>query len=178
MILCSIYPNTEAMHDRNKNHILPLHPHLFDEMGLASALLCYSEGFSARSGIRVELDITEEFDRLNPDTETDIFRIAQQGLANIHRHSGSPVAKIEIRQDADKATMKISDEGRGMAPEAVRDFNSGIGIIGVGIAGMRERTRVTRGRFLIRSSQAGTTIEVSLPLSENNNARAGPCSRI
>ena len=155
-----------------------LHPPLLDEMGLASALICYSEGFSARSGIRVELDISEEFDRLNPDTETAMFRIAQQGLANIHRHSGSPVAKIEIRQDAVKATMKISDEGHGMTPEAVRDFNSGTGLIGVGIAGMRERTRVMKGRFLIRSGQDGTIIEVSLPLSINNTARFGPDSRI
>jgi two-component system NarL family sensor kinase len=155
-----------------------LHPPLLDEMGLASALMCYSEGFSTRSGIRVELDISENFNRLNPDTETAMFRIAQQGLANIHRHSGSPVAKIRIRQDADKATMKISDEGRGMSPEAVKDFNSGTGLVGVGIAGMRERTRVMKGRFLIRSSQIGTTIEISLPVPENKNASSGSYSRI
>ena len=75
-----------------------LHPPLLDEMGLASALLCYSEGFSARSGIRVELDISEEFDRLNPDTETAMFRIAQQGLANIHRHSGSDRVEILVQE--------------------------------------------------------------------------------
>ena len=141
-----------------------LHPPLLDEMGLASALALYSEGFAERSGIRVELDILKDFERLPTDTETAMFRIVQQSLANIYRHSGSPVARIPIRQDAEEATMRICDEGCGMAPSVLKEFDSGTRLVGVGIAGMRERARALKGSFHISSSPNGTTIEVSLPL--------------
>jgi signal transduction histidine kinase len=95
-----------------------------------------------------------------------MFRIVQQGLANIHRHSGSRVAKIAIGQDAEEVTMKIEDQGRGIAPAVLREINSGTRLIGVGIAGMRERTRVMNGSFHITSSRYGTTIEVSLPIAD------------
>ncbi len=143
-----------------------LHPPLLDEMGLASALALYAEGFSERSGIRVELDISEDFRRLPTDTEIAMFRIVQQSLANIHRHSGSRVAKIEISQDAEEVAMKIRDEGRGIAPAILREINSSTRLVGVGIAGMRERARVLNGRFHISSSQIGTVIEVNLPIAE------------
>jgi len=144
-----------------------LHPPLLDEMGLASALEVYSEGFSGRSGIQVELDITKDFERLPTDTETALFRIVQQSLANIHRHSGSRTAKITVRRDAKEATLTISDEGHGMNPEVLKEIDSGSCLLGVGIAGMRERTRIMRGDFNIRSSQHGTTIEISLPIIES-----------
>src|SRR5579871_3553132 len=144
-----------------------LHPPLLDEMGLASALACYVDGFSARSGIRTELDIAKDFPRIHPDMETAMFRIVQQGLSNIHRHSGSSVAKIKIWQDSEHVGMTISDEGRGMAPQAVREINSGTGLVGVGIAGMRERTRVMKGYFHIQSCRDGTTISITLPPAEN-----------
>jgi signal transduction histidine kinase len=143
-----------------------LHPPLLDEMGLASALALYAQGFAERSGISVELNISEDFGRLPVDNEIAIFRIVQQGLANIHRHSGSRVAKIEIDQDAEEVTMKIQDQGRGIAPGILREINSGTRLVGVGIAGMRERTRVMNGRFHISSSRYGTTIEVSLPVTD------------
>ena len=141
-----------------------LHPPLLDEVGLASALALYVAGFAERSGMWVDLDIAEDFGRLSAETEIAMFRIVQQSLANIHRHSGSSVAKIVIRQDAEETTMQISDEGCGIAPARLREINSGRRLIGVGIAGMRERTRVLNGRFHIDSSRSGTTIEVSLPL--------------
>jgi signal transduction histidine kinase len=144
-----------------------LHPPLLDEMGLASALEVYSEGFSGRSGIQVELDISKDFERLPTDTETALFRIVQQSLANIHRHSGSRTAKITVRRDAKEATLTISDEGHGMNPEVLKELDSGSCLLGVGIAGMRERTRIMRGHFNIRSNQHGTTIEISLPIIES-----------
>jgi signal transduction histidine kinase len=144
-----------------------LHPPLLDEVGLASALALYAEGFAERSGIRVELEISEDFGRLSVDSEIAMFRIVQQGLANIHRHSGSRVAKIAIGQDAEEVTMKIEDQGCGIAPAVLREINSGTRLIGVGIAGMRERTRVMNGSFHITSSRYGTTIEVSLPIADS-----------
>jgi len=113
------------------------------------------------------LDISKDFERLPTDTETALFRIVQQSLANIHRHSGSRTAKITVRRDAKEATLTISDEGHGMNPEVLKELDSGSCLLGVGIAGMRERTRIMRGHFNIRSSQHGTTIEISLPIIES-----------
>jgi signal transduction histidine kinase len=144
-----------------------LHPPLLDEMGLASALAVYAEGFAERSGIRVELDISRDFERLPTDIETALFRIVQQSLANIHRHSGSRTAAIVVTHDAEEITLKISDEGHGIAPEALREINSGTRLTGVGIAGMRERARIMKGRFYISSSPRGTTIEINLPTVES-----------
>jgi two-component system NarL family sensor kinase len=144
-----------------------LHPPLLDEMGLGCALAMYSEGFAQRSGIRVELDIPSDFGRLTTDTETAMFRIVQQSLANIYRHSGSPVAKIAIRQDVKEATMKICDEGHGISSEVLKEFDSGAHLIGVGIAGMRERTRALKGGFYISSDRNGTTIEVRFPIAQS-----------
>ena len=142
-----------------------LHPPLLDDMGLASAIRSYAEGFAERSKIRVEVDIPNEFGRLSSDTETALFRVVQQSLANIHRHSGSCVAKIRMRQDAEEVTAVVADEGCGIAPDVLKQFDTGGRLLGVGIAGMRERVRVMKGRFNIKSSQDGTTIEVSLPVS-------------
>jgi len=161
--------NCREMVDRCTSEIRTLsyllHPPLLDEMGLASAIRSYSEGFAERSSIRVELDIPEDFGRLAGDTETALFRVVQQSLANIHRHSGSCVAKISIRQDTEQVTAVISDEGCGIAPDVLKQFDTGGPLLGVGIAGMRERIRVMKGRFNIRSNSDGTTIEVSLPIA-------------
>ena len=140
-----------------------MHPPLLDEMGLAVALKGYAVGFAERSGIRVGLDIPKDFGRLPSDTETSLFRVVQQSLANIHRHSGSHVAKIKIRQNGEQTTVEICDEGRGIAPEILREFEDCTRLVGVGIAGMRERIRGMKGQFTIRSGPQGTTIEASLP---------------
>jgi signal transduction histidine kinase len=143
-----------------------LHPPLLDEMGLASALGWYLEGFSERSGIRVDLDYAKDFGRLPREIETVLFRVVQQGLANIHRHSGSHVAKIRMEADAESVRVEICDEGRGIDPEILKGMDAGRRLMGVGIAGMRERVRVMGGRFSIRSGREGTTIDVTLPLAE------------
>jgi len=143
-----------------------LHPPLLDEMGLASALGWYVEGFSERSGIRVDLDYAKDFGRLPREIETVLFRVVQQALANIHRHSGSHVAKIRMEADAESVRVEICDEGRGIEPEILKGMDAGRRLIGVGIAGMRERVRVMGGRFSIRSGREGTTIDVTLPLAE------------
>jgi two-component system NarL family sensor kinase len=142
-----------------------LHPPLLDEMGLASALAAYADGFAERSDVKVELDIPKHFGRLPSDIETAIFRIVQQSLANIHRHSGSRTARIKVRLDSEEANLRISDEGHGISPEILREIDSGTRLMGVGIAGMRERAVTMNGSFHISSGPHGTTIEISLPIA-------------
>jgi len=147
-----------------------LHPPLLDEAGLRSAISWYVEGFSKRSGIRVDLQIPEDFQRLASETETALFRVVQQSLANIHRHSGSSVAIIRIEIDDHAVTVEIRDEGHGFPPEVLTGFHSGTRLLGVGMAGMRERIREMGGRFDVRSSENGASIQVSLQLSPKGRA--------
>jgi len=142
-----------------------LHAPLLDEMGLRSAILMYVEGFAERSGLRVELEIPDDFGRLSSEMETALFRVIQQSLANVHRHSGSlVVACLRIASDGESITLEISDEGCRIPPETLRGFYSGTKLSGVGIAGIRERTKSMGGYFDIRSGEKGTTIQVRLPL--------------
>ena len=141
-----------------------LHPPLLDEVGLASAISWYVEGFSQRSGIRVELEIPEAIGQLPHDLENALFRVVQQSLANIHRHSGSEVAQIRINVDAENLIAEICDEGRGIPEETLKGFHDGTRLVGVGMAGMRERIRDMGETFDIRSGEKGTTIAVRLPL--------------
>jgi len=143
-----------------------LHPPLLDEAGLRSAISWYVEGFSKRSGIRVDLQIPEDFQRLPSETETALFRVVQQSLANIHRHSGSSVAIIRIEIDDDAVSAEIRDEGHGFPPEVLTGFHSGTRLLGVGMAGMRERIREMGGRFDVRSSSNGASIHVRLQISQ------------
>ena len=142
-----------------------LHPPLLDEMGLRTALSMYTEGFAERSGIAVELNIPETFERLPSASETALFRVVQQSLANIHRHSGSASARISISMDAQQVEVQICDDGVGIAAEKLLAFNAGRAILGVGMAGMRERMRDMGGRFLIESTEKGTTIHATLPVA-------------
>jgi signal transduction histidine kinase len=144
-----------------------LHPPLLDETGVGSAISWYVQGFAERSGIRVDLDIPESLGRLPSDTETALFRVVQQSLANIHRHSGSEVARIAVNLNAERVTVEICDQGRGIAAETLEGFHSGTRLAGVGMAGMRERIRNLDGEFDVRSNDKGTTIRVSLPIAEN-----------
>jgi signal transduction histidine kinase len=147
-----------------------LHPPLLDETGLRSAISWYVEGFAKRSGIRVDLRIPEDFGRLPSETETALFRIVQQSLANIHRHSGSSVAIIQIEIDDHAVSVEIRDEGRGFPPEVLAGFHSGSRLLGVGMAGMRERIRDMGGRFEVRSSEKGASIHIRLRLSPKAGA--------
>jgi signal transduction histidine kinase len=149
-----------------------LHPPLLDETGLGSALKWYIEGFTERSKIRVELQLPENFDRLPRDLETAIFRLVQECLTNIHRHSGSPVAKILIERSEDEVWIEVEDHGNGIPPEKKLQFLTN-GTSGVGIRGMRERLHQLGGTLEIRSERVGggTTVAARLPLA-NNHATA------
>jgi two-component system NarL family sensor kinase len=138
-----------------------LHPPLLEEMGLASAARWYVEGFTERSGINVDLDLPAQFDRLPQSTEVVLFRVLQESLANVHRHSGSKVARIQLTMNSEKAVLTIQDQGKGF-----RDRSEEPTKVGVGIAGMRERVRELGGEFKIVSTPGGTTISATMPLQE------------
>ncbi|MBI5397176.1 MAG: PAS domain S-box protein, partial [Verrucomicrobia bacterium] len=143
-----------------------LHPPLLDEFGLVTTLRWYADGFAKRSNVRVEMDLPPKTDRLPREIETTFFRIVQEGLGNIHRHSGSPVARIRLAHTGRDATLVIQDEGRGMTPSAPEDTRARIGKLGVGISGMRERVRQLNGHLSIQSGGGGTTITVTIPYPE------------
>jgi PAS domain S-box-containing protein len=136
-----------------------LHPPLLDETGLCGAAQWYARGLSERSGIEITVDISENFPRLPDDMELALFRIIQECLTNIHRHSGSRTATIRLVCDDDGVHLEVSDQGRGMA----RDRSLPRQRAGVGITGMRERVRQFGGTMAIHSGAPGTTVSVSLP---------------
>jgi PAS domain S-box-containing protein len=155
-----------------------LHPPLLDELGLVSAVKEYAEGFSERSGIQLELDIQTGFGRLPQEAETALFRIVQESLANIQRHSGTQTAKIHLRGDSTCVSLDISDRGRGMSKNAIERGNGSGTRLGVGILGMRERMTQLGGKLEIESSSLGTTVRVAVPLrTEVADAGSHPHSR-
>jgi PAS domain S-box-containing protein len=144
---------------RTISHLL--HPPLLDEVGLASGLRSYLDGFTERSKIRVDLEIPEKLGRLSQDLETAIFRIVQECLTNIHRHSGSPVARICITHSDSEVTLEVEDRGKGI-PLEKRQVLDSEGAAGVGIRGMRERLRHLGGSLEIKSTETGTVVVARL----------------
>jgi two-component system NarL family sensor kinase len=152
-----------------------LHPPLLDELGLVSAIREYAEGFSERSGVELELDLQTGFGRLPQEAETALFRVVQESLTNIQRHSGSPTATIHLRGDSNCVNLDVSDRGRGMSKNAIERGNGSGTRLGVGILGMRERMMQLGGKLEIESSSSGTKVRVSIPLkSEVSNASSNP----
>jgi signal transduction histidine kinase len=143
-----------------------LHPPLLDDVGLVSAISWYVEGFSERSGIAVSLDMPKGLARFSAEVETALFRIVQQSLGNIHRHSESKVAHLRLVLAEDRLTIEISDEGRGFSPEIMARFRETGQLPGIGISGMRERMNALGGTFNVASNASGTTITVSVPIEE------------
>jgi len=141
-----------------------LHPPLLDEAGLASALRWYTQGFSERGTIQVQLDVPEDFGRLPQELETAIFRTVQECLTNINRHSGSPVARIRLSRSVDRIHLKVEDEGNGIPAERLHQVKSAT-TPGVGIRGMRERLRQLGGSLEIESNGKGTIVEAWLPVA-------------
>jgi signal transduction histidine kinase len=140
-----------------------LHPPLLDDMGLPAALKWYVEGFSARSGIRTHLELSRDFDRLPAECEIAIFRIVQEALTNIHRHSGSAFATVRVIWTPAAVSVDVEDQGRGIPGSKLRDFDRGAAM-GVGLSGMRERISQLGGRLDLHSSDRGTIVSATLPL--------------
>jgi PAS domain S-box-containing protein len=142
-----------------------LHPPLLDDLGLVSALKEYVNGFSERSGIETSLELLTSFRRLPQIAETAFFRITQESLANIQRHSGSKRAQVTLREDPDCVTLEITDFGSGMSVPSNGAPHRGQPRLGVGIPGMRERMAQLGGSLEIDSSAAGTTVRARILFS-------------
>ncbi len=146
---------------RTISHLL--HPPLLDEAGLASALRWYTEGFAKRSRIEVSLEIPADMGRMPNYTEIAMFRVVQECLTNIHRHSESPTATIRIQRQANRVLLEVQDHGKGIAKEKLEKFTR-TGRIGVGFGGMRERLRQLGGTLEIQSGEQGTLVSAVLPV--------------
>lgn len=138
-----------------------LHPPLLDEAGLASAVKWYVDGFAKRSTVEVSLDLPSDLGRLPQDLETTIFRLIQESLTNIHRHSGSKTASIRVAKDATNVLLEIADQGNGFSPTSQSVAHAAKS--GVGILGMKERVRRFGGTIDISSSTSGTLVRAKLP---------------
>jgi PAS domain S-box-containing protein len=147
---------------RTISHLL--HPPLLDEAGFTSAARWYAEGFAERSGFHVNLDIPPDLGRLDRDLETTLFRILQEALTNVHRHSGGSMVRITLQSDAEQVQLQISDNGKGIPEERLRRLKEDDSATGVGLAGMRERVRELGGWLAISSPIPGTTITVTIPV--------------
>lgn len=141
---------------RTISHLL--HPPLLEEVGLASAVRWYIEGFAQRTGIQVNLDLLRENRRFEPAVELALFRVLQESLTNVYRHSGSSVIDVGLTLDSENLALEVRDYGRGMSAELLKRYQEvGTGG-GVGLAGMRERLTELGGKLDISSDTGGTTV--------------------
>ncbi len=142
-----------------------LHPPLLEELGLAGVLPWYITGFSERSRIRVALDMPKEMGRLPREIELGLFRIVQECLTNVHRHSNSSTASISLSLGDSQVRLKIADQGKGMAATSAESGDQRRSR-SVGLSGIRERVANLGGHMQIRSGDWGTAIEVIFPSAE------------
>ena len=157
---------------RTISHLL--HPPLLDEIGLGSALAAYADGFAKRSGISVTFDVARNLGRLDSDIETALFRVVQECLLNVHRHSNSATASVFLHRENGKIRLKICDAGVGMATPKDSD---GLGL-GVGLLGIRERIRQLDGKLEILSAKGKGTEVIALvpdrPRKETDGTATAP----
>jgi len=139
-----------------------LYPPMLEEMGLKMAIQWYIEGFSKRSGIDVRFDICPALRRLPRDVELAAFRVLQESLTNVHRHSGSATAEIRVRLEGGSLHLEIKDCGKGIPPNVLDASREALGTMGVGLRGMSERVRQLGGTLALLS-EGGTTVSASLP---------------
>jgi PAS domain S-box-containing protein len=142
-----------------------LHPPMLDEIGLETALKWYVDGFAERSKIKVTVDIAPGLPRLSQDSELSLFRVAQECLTNIHRHSGSFTALVRLSCISGNIELEVSDEGKGLSEETQSRLDSGANP-GVGFRGMQERMKLIGGKLTVHSDGNGTSVLVALPLKE------------
>ena len=144
---------------RSISHLL--HPPMLDEVGLHSALQWYLDGLTKRSGIEMHIDIQpQEFPRLSPELETTVFRIVQEALTNVFRHSGARKGWVTLTKIENDVTIKVRDDGRGVSHQIVEFLP---GSIGIGINGMRQRVKEFGGVLRLQNTNPGTLLEVVIP---------------
>ena len=171
-----IQETVQQLHREIRTTSYLLHPPLLDENGLYSAISWFLQGLLERSGLEVQFDISKEFGRLPRELELVIFRLVQECLTNIHRHSESETASIRIACESNQIALDIRDQGKGMSPARLAAIQSGRS--GVGIGGMRERLRQFEGTMNIESDGSGTRIFATIPLpkgaSPEDQSKAEP----
>jgi PAS domain S-box-containing protein len=151
-----------------------LFPPMLEEMGLKSAISWYLDGFTKRSGIQTTFDISADFGRLPRDVETAIFRILQESLTNVHRHSGSGTAHVLLTAKDGTIRLEIRDKGKGMPIQSSQESGNGeLRALGVGLRGMSERMRQLGGKLELISTPQGTTVVASVPVEISSGAAAG-----
>jgi signal transduction histidine kinase len=153
---------------RSMSHLL--HPPLVDELGFTAAARTYLEGFSRRTGVKVSFDLPDSEERLPLDLELTLFRVLQEALTNIQRHSKSTNAEVQFIANGKTATLRVRDHGVGLPPELIQNFNANGTNVGVGLAGMKERVRERNGKFEIRSDSTGTLISATFPVVADSSA--------
>jgi PAS domain S-box-containing protein len=165
----AIYSEIEQITDRcisetrTLSHLL--HPPLLDELGFAAAAKWYVEGFAKRSGINVALELPPNLERLPEAAEVVLFRVLQEALTNIHRHSKSSEAEIHLGISAVEISLQVRDHGHGIPSELLERIQKTGGATGVGLSGMRERVSEMGGQLEIRSDRQGTLVRVTVPVS-------------
>ncbi len=141
-----------------------LHPPLLDEVGFGCAAEWYIEGFAKRSGINVKADIARSRGFLPKNVEIALFRVLQESLTNVHRHSGASEANVHFQHDANAVILEIRDFGKGIPEERMRLLRETAAETGVGLAGMRERMNELNGTLEIASGEWGTNLRATIPL--------------
>jgi signal transduction histidine kinase len=141
-----------------------LHPPTMDAAGFASAARWYVEGFGQRSGLKVTLDAPKDLGRLPDAIELALFRVLQEALTNVHRHSSASTAEVMVRGDAEQVVLEVKDNGKGMSPELLSRFRATGEGVGVGLAGIGERVRELGGKLKLESDSNGTLVRVTIPV--------------
>jgi len=159
-----IQETVQQLHREIRTTSYLLHPPLLDETGLYSAINWYVQGLQERSRVELRFDCSEKFGRLPQEMELVIFRLVQECLTNIHRHSASKAASIQLSRESNQITLEIRDQGKGMSRERLTEIQSGRS--GVGITGMRERLRQFAGTLAIESGDSGTCVLATIPVSK------------
>ena len=166
----NLVADTAAMAEQTSREIRTisylLHPPLLEEAGLLAAIGWLANGFTQRSGIKTEFDAPAEFERLPADIEVTLFRIVQETLTNVARHSGSKTAFIKLKRQPGEIVLEVRDEGTGIPPEKLEKVHGNVSALGVGVAGVWERVRQFGGALEINSNSRGTTVMVVVPLPE------------
>lgn len=141
-----------------------LYPPMLEELGLKSAIPWYLDGFSARSGIKATFTAEPNLARLPRDRELALFRVLQESLTNVHRHSGSKTVEVRLLVKDGMAILEIEDKGKGLSPQLLAQSSQNwTGGLGVGVRGMNERTRQLGGTLELLSSECGTTVRAKMP---------------
>jgi two-component system NarL family sensor kinase len=144
-----------------------MYPPMLEEMGLASAIRWYVDGFSARSGIDTTFEVENDLGRLQRDVELALFRVLQESLTNVHRHSGSQTAHIRLLMGNGRVTLEVTDTGKGIVPGLLEQSGQDwTGALGVGLRGMKERMRQLGGSLEVVSTEKGTAVSAMIPVAE------------